>query len=113
MTERRAIDSRLANWARWARARQSPRPDERRRIDADDARLLEQHMPLLRTFDRLLLWWCYVDQVTAAEVCRRLRIEREPAVYFVGVVAVAQEAIDREVTISASKLRDTPTFRLS
>jgi hypothetical protein len=36
--------------------------DERRRVDEDDTLLLEHHMPCLKTFDRLLLWWCYIDQ---------------------------------------------------
>lgn len=99
MTERRDIGSRLENWAWWVRAEAGKEPptSERRTMDPHDARLLEACMLRLRTFDRLLLWWCYIDQCTAAQVCQKLRISSRPATEFVTAFRVAQEAIEVEI----------------
>lgn len=120
MTERRDIGSRLENWARWATATGAPSAasqtgaicdrlrkaelgssggsDERRKIDEDDALLLERHMPRLKTFDRLLLWWCYIDQARPEVVCRKLSIPRHPATEFVRLFRAAQDAIESMVS---------------
>lgn len=117
--ERRDIGSRLENWARWAKEANYPAAaasqtgaicdrlrraelgsaggsDERRKIDEDDALLLEICMPRLKTFDRLLLWWCYIDQARPEVVCRKLSIPRHPATEFVRLFRSAQEAIEQE-----------------
>lgn len=62
LTERRDISSRPENWSWWVRAEAGKEPptSERRTMDPHDARLLGACMLRLRTFDRLLLWWCYV-----------------------------------------------------
>ncbi|MDY0975008.1 hypothetical protein SOM61_08540 [Massilia sp. CFBP9012] len=114
--ERRDIGSRLENWARWATATGAPSAssqtgaicerlrkaelgsaggsDERRKIDEDDALLLELGMRKLKTFDRLLLWWCYIDQARPEVVCRKLSIPRHPATEFVRLFRDAQAAIE-------------------
>lgn len=100
LTERRDIGARLENWAWWVRAeagKDSPASTERRQLDAHDARLVEVSMLRLRTFDRLLLWWCYIDQCTAAEVCQKLRIASKPATQFIAAFRVAQQAIAAEI----------------
>lgn len=116
MTERRDIGSRLENWARWATSTGAPSAssqtgaicerlrkaelgsaggsDERRKIDEDDALLLELGMRKLKTFDRLLLWWCYIDQARPEVVCRKLSIPRHPATEFVRLFRAAQVAIE-------------------
>lgn len=114
--ERREIGSRLENWARWATAAGYPTAaasqtgaicerlrkaelgssgasEERRQIDEADAVLLEVGMRELETFDRLLLWWCYIDQARPEVVCRKLSIPRHPATEFVRLFRSAQDAI--------------------
>lgn len=100
MTDRRDIGSRLENWSWWVRAeagKDSPASTERRQLDPHDARLVEACMLQLRTFDRLLLWWCYIDQCTAAQVCQKLRISSRPATAFVAAFRVAQQAVAAEI----------------
>jgi len=115
--ERRDIGSRLENWARWATLANGPvsaasqtgaicerlrkaelgsagGSDERRKVDEDDALLLELGMRKLKTFDRLLLWWCYIDQARPEVVCRKLSIPRHPATEFVRLFRTAQTAIE-------------------
>ena len=121
MTERRDIGSRLEIWARWATLTTGPvsaasqtgaicerlrkaelgsagGSDERRKVDEDDALLLELAMRKLKTFDRLLLWWCYIDQARPEVVCRKLSIPRHPATEFMRLFRSAQTSIE-----SASK----------
>lgn len=120
--ERRDIGSRLENWARWATATGAPsassqtgaicdRPrkaelgsaggsDERRKVDEADALLLELDMRKLKTFDRLLLWRCYIDQARPEVVCRKLSIPWHPATEFVRLFRAAQSAIDDAVRYS-------------
>lgn len=116
MNDRRDIGSRLENWARWATLTSGPvaaasqtgaicerlrkaelgsagSNDERRKIDEDDALLLEMGMRKLKTFDRLLLWWCYIDQARPEVVCRKLSIPRQPPSEFVRLFRTAQGAI--------------------
>ena len=118
--ERRDIGSRLENWARWATAAGYPTAaasqtgaicerlrkaelgstgasEERRKIDEDDALLIEVGMRKLKSFDRLLLWWCYIDQAPPEVVCRKLSIPRHPATEFVRCFRSAQAAIDAAV----------------
>ena len=115
--ERRDIGSRLENWARWSTANEarpassptaafcdrlrreaegdtSRTPDERRRIDEDDALLLELNMRHLDTKHRLLLWWCYIRQARPEIVCRKMGIPNHPATEFVRVFRDAQGAIE-------------------
>lgn len=115
--QRRDIGSRLENWARWATINSGPvaaasqtgaicerlrkaelgsagSSDERRRIDEDDALLLELGMRRLRTFDRLLLWWCYIDQAPPHVVCRKLSIPHRPATQFLQAFRAAQLSIE-------------------
>lgn len=109
MTERCDIGSRLENWAWWVRAeagKDSPSSTERRQIDPQDARLVEVCMLRLRTFDRLLLWWCYIDQHTAAEVCQKLRISSRPATHFVDAFRAAQQAVEAEIAREALPQED-------
>jgi len=119
--ERREIGSRLENWARWATAAGYPTAaasqtgaicerlrkaeegsagasEERRQIDEADALLLEVGMRKLNTFDRLLLWWCYIDQARPEVVCRKLSIPRHPATEFVKLFRAAQLAIEHATT---------------
>lgn len=118
MTERRDIGSRLENWARWATLTSIPSAassqtgaicerlrkatlgsaggsDERRKIDEEDALQLELGMRKLKTFDRLLLWWCYIDQARPEVVCRKLSIPRHPSTEFVRLFRCAQVAIEQ------------------
>lgn len=115
--ERREIGSRLENWARWATINSGPvaaasqtgaicerlrkaelgsagGSDERRKVDENDAMLLELGMRKLKTFDRLLLWWCYIDQARPEVVCRKLSIPRHPATEFVRLFHEAQVSIE-------------------
>lgn len=117
MTERHDIGSRLENWARWATLTSVPTAassqtgaicerlrkaelgcssgsDERRKIDEDDALLIELAMRKLKTFDRLLLWWCYINQARPEVVCRKLSIPRHPATELVRLLRAAQEYLD-------------------
>jgi hypothetical protein len=116
-TERRDIGSRLENWGRWNTANErrpassptaafcdrlqrekegdtSKGPDERRRIDEDDALLIERAMRHLDTKQRLLLWWCYIRQAPPDLVCKRMSIPNRPATEFVRVFREAQEAAE-------------------
>jgi hypothetical protein len=122
LTERRDIGSRLENWARWATLTSGPiaaasqtgaicerlrkaelgsagGSDERRKIDEDDALLLELAMRKLKTFDRLLLWWCYIDQARPEVICRKLSIPRNPATEFIRLLRNAQITIDNIVSV--------------
>jgi len=119
-SERREIGSRLENWARWATAAGYPTAaasqtgaicerlrkaeegsagasEERRQIDEADALLLEVGMRELETFDRLLLWWCYIDQARPEVVCRKLSIPRHPATEFVRLFRSAQSNIEQVI----------------
>lgn len=116
--ERRDIGSRLENWARWATATSGPTAaasqtgaicerlrkaelgsaggsEERRKIDEDDALLLEVAMRKIPHFDRLLLWWCYIEQARPEVVCRKLSIPRHPATEFVRLFRNAQILIEK------------------
>lgn len=117
MTERRDIGSRLENWARVYH--DNPRPGlsptaafceqlrreaegdrsapERRKLDEDDAVLIERGMRAIETKHRLMLWWCYIKQAHPGEVCRNMRIPYKPAAVFVRAFRDAQDAIAREV----------------
>lgn len=117
MTERRDIGSRLENWARVYH--DNPRPGlsptgafcdqlrreaegdraspERRKLDEDDAALLERGMRQIGTRHRLLLWWCYIKQAHPGEVCRSMGIAYKPATVFVKAFRDAQDAIAAEV----------------
>jgi hypothetical protein len=120
LTERRDIGSRLENWARWATLTTGPvsaasqtgaicerlrkaelgsagGSDERRKVDEDDALLLELTMRKLKTFDRLLLWWCYIDQAPPHVVCRKLSIPHKPATEFLTAFRGAQAAIEGQL----------------
>ena len=123
MTERRDIGSRLENWARWATLSSVPNAassqtgaicerlrkaelgsaggsDERRKIDEDDALLLELGMRKLQTFDRLLLRWCYIDQARPEVVCRKMSIPRHPATEFVRLFRNAQTNVEDAVNMA-------------
>lgn len=127
MTEqRRDIGSRLENWARWATLTSGPvaaasqtgaicerlrkaevgsagSSDERRKIDEDDALLIELGMRRLKTFDRLLLWWCYIDQAPPHVVCRKLSIPHKPASTFTDSFREAQRALDSLLHTTSAK----------
>ncbi|ALK96989.1 hypothetical protein AB595_04790 [Massilia sp. WF1] len=115
MTERRDIGSRLENWARVYRdtTRQGISPTgaycdqlrrealgdtsaspERRKIDEDDARRIEESMRELETKHRLLLYWCYVKQAQPEVVCRKCSIAHRPATVFINLFRQAQRAIE-------------------
>jgi len=72
--------------------------DERRQVDEADALQFELGMRQLKTFDRLLLWWCYIDQARPEVVCRKLSIPRHPATEFLRLFRQAQDAIEATVT---------------
>lgn len=115
--DRREIGSRLENWSRWCTAngqRPASSPTgafcdrlrrealgaevnpsgERRRIDEDDALLIERAMPKLDTKHRMLLWWCYIKQAPPHLVCNRMGIPNRPATEFVNRFRAAQAAIE-------------------
>lgn len=115
--DRREIGSRLENWARWLTTSTGPRaassptaafcdrlrleaegdtsksPGERRRIDEDDALLIELAMRGLETKHRLLLYWCYIRQAQPEVVCRKMSIAHKPATVFVDQFRQAQAAV--------------------
>jgi hypothetical protein len=117
LSERRDIGSRLENWARVYH--DNPRPGlsptaafceqlrreaegdrsspERRKLDEDDAELIERGMRKIETRHRMLLWWCYIKQAHPGEVCRNMRIAHKPATVFVKAFRDAQDAIAKEV----------------
>lgn len=112
MTELRDIGSRLENWARVYHDNPRPglsptaafcdqlrreaegdnSPPERRKVDEDDAELIERGMRKIDTRHRMLLWWCYVKQETPEKVTRRLGIQTKPAVLFIDAFRHAQAA---------------------
>ncbi|MDK6077926.1 hypothetical protein [Massilia varians] len=94
--ERRDISARLENWARLHRQDNTPimEKGERRAFDLADAQLLDALMPQLVTQARVLLWWCYVKQDTAEQVCRKIGIYHRPATCFVDAFRIAQQAIE-------------------
>jgi DNA-directed RNA polymerase specialized sigma24 family protein len=115
--ERRDIGSRLENWARWSTANErrpassptaafcdrlrrealgdtSKAPDERRRIDEEDALAIERAMRHLTTQHRMLLWWCYIRQAQPEVVCRKMSIAHKPATVFVNLFRQAQGAVE-------------------
>ena len=113
MTERRDIGSRLENWARVYHDNPRPglsptaafcdqlrreaegdkSPPERRKVDEEDAAIIERGMRHIDTRHRMLLWWCYIKQAHPGEVCRRMRIDHKPATVFVKAFRDAQDAI--------------------
>ena len=93
--DRRHIGSRLENWARlYHQMRGTEQPHDRRIFDQADAQLLERMMPALLTFQRCLLWWCYVKRETPEGACLMLGIANKPAVQFVAAFVLAQSAIE-------------------
>lgn len=126
MTERRDIGSRLENWARvyrvTHRAGISPTAafcdhlrrealgegasPERRGPDEADASAIEAGMQHLATRDRLLLYWCYIQQAHPGEVCRKLAIAHRPATVFVNAFRDAQRAI--EAIVERNNTREIP-----
>lgn len=120
MTEHKDIGLRLENWARWATANGASGADcmtgaiceglrkaalgnvwsghdERGRIDDGDAVRIELGMRKLELQQRLLLWWCYIDQARPEVVCRKLSIPRSPVSEFTSRFRAAQEAIEDAV----------------
>jgi hypothetical protein len=116
LTERRDIESRLENWARWNtsggrtigvsptgaycdRLRREALGDERmhgerRTVDETDALLIERAMPKLETKHRMLLWWCYIKQAPPHLVCSRMGIPNRPATEFISKFRGAQAAVE-------------------
>jgi DNA-directed RNA polymerase specialized sigma24 family protein len=118
LTERRDIGSRLENWARVYRDTQrqgiSPtaaycdqlRRDalgdtsaspERRKIDEEDARLIETGMREIPRRQAEMLRLCYIDQADPNKVCRRMSIPHRPSSTFVSLFRAAQAAIEAAV----------------
>jgi hypothetical protein len=95
LIERRTISSRLENWAKmYQRMRNTPQADERRAFGMADALLLDRAMPQLSTMQRSLLWWCYVKQDSADDVCTILGLARKPALQFIEAVRVAEATVE-------------------
>jgi hypothetical protein len=112
----RDIGLRLENWARWAtapgqriassqtgaicdRLRRAEFGEEqvngeRRRVDEDDALMIERTMRHLSSQHRLLLWYCYIKQAQPGEVCRRMSIPHQPVTQFIEIFRAAQEAVE-------------------
>jgi hypothetical protein len=65
---------------------------DRRKVDEDDAQLLERRMRELEAQHRLLLWWCYLRQAGTNVVCRRLSITHKPATAFIDAFRKARAA---------------------
>lgn len=123
MTEKRDIGWRLENWARWCstlgrtgpggsgltstaenceRMRKAalgeiggaghPRDDVS--TDSKDAVCIEVGMRKLKPFDRLLLYWCYIEEARPEVICRKLSIPQKPMSEFVNRFRAAQAAIE-------------------
>lgn len=111
--QRRDIGSRLENWARFYRptrtigvsatgafcdrlereANGEKPTGDRRKVDEEDAHVIELAMRHLSRRDRLMLRYCYIDQERPEAVCRKLSIAHRPATVFVTVFRNAQVAI--------------------
>lgn len=122
MTERRSHDigMRLENWSMWARESRGDTeitPIGRmyeisrladniaagivesgtsglRAIDEADAILLESNMRHLDTKQRLILYWCYINQAQPEVVCRKVSIPHRPISIFIEQFRQAQAAIE-------------------
>jgi hypothetical protein len=114
VTERKDIGLRLEAWSRWATARASRGADcmtgaicealrrsalgdvwsgheVKQETDEADCMAIERGMPLLPVPQRLLLYWCYIEQARPEVVCRKVSI---PKADFVERFRAAQEAIE-------------------
>ncbi len=114
MTERKDIGLRLEGWARWCFARERRGADcmtgaiceslrknalgdvwsghqVRDETDDKDAVRIEQGMRELPIKQRLLLFWCYIEQARPEVVCRKVSV---PIAEFVEHFRAAQEAIE-------------------
>jgi hypothetical protein len=114
LNDTRDIGWRLENWARvfrdvtrvgisptgaycdqLRREAEGEKPtQERRKVDEDDAALLERGMRDLETKHRMLLYWCYIRQADPNIVCRKMAIAHRPATVFVNLFRQAQRAIE-------------------
>ncbi|WP_409266837.1 hypothetical protein [Massilia sp. BHUDP2] len=117
--EQRAIESRLINWSRWTTAPMHSRvassqtgaicdrlrraalgdqdsSDERRKIDENDALLIERNLWKLRGTQRSLLRMHYVNNWRWPVILRMLRQKVRKA-HFDILLANAQEAIEYEI----------------
>lgn len=117
MTERKDIGMRLEAWARWCMSTRKAGADSmtgaicesmrkaalgnvwsghdtRDQVDEADALRIERAMRTLPTAQRLLLHWCYIEQVRAEIVCRKLSIPIKPISEFISRFRAAQEAIE-------------------
>lgn len=117
--DRRAIESRLINWSRWTTAPMHSRvassqtgaicdrlrraalgdqdcSDERRKIDENDALLIERNLWKLRGTQRSLLRMHYVNNWRWPVILRMLRQKVRKA-HFDILLANAQEAIEYEI----------------
>lgn len=114
MTERKDIGARLENWARWATAQGGRGADcmtgaiceslrrnalgdvwsgheVSERIDTKDAVRIQLAMPKIPFPQRLLLNWCYIEQVRPEIVARKCSF---PVREFVARFREAQAAIE-------------------
>jgi hypothetical protein len=115
VTGRKDIGLRLENWARWCFSMSGgggadsmtgaicealrraalgnvwSGHEVREETNDQDAIAIEQGMRLLPVAQRLLLYWCYIEQARPEVVCRKVSI---PKAEFVERFRAAQEAIE-------------------
>lgn len=108
--EQREIGFRLENWGRCYEERRvigvsptgafcdrikreklgEPPSNERRRVDPDDAEIIEKLVCTLAPRDRELLVLCYIRNAAHSEICRKMRFPYKQVSVFIAALRKAQ-----------------------